>query len=87
MVFKNAVVNIPIDQVGMRLLLIMLCKIVFTKLDLPFGFLGPILGLLFTVKMIADSRVAFNADDGSPNFGTVLVRSLEDGCHLKPLFC
>lgn len=57
------------------MLLLMLVEFELALLDLSFGINGPIVGFLLSVEMIADSGVAFDADNCSPVTGPVLVLS------------
>ncbi|MBF8262836.1 MAG: hypothetical protein HW387_501 [Parachlamydiales bacterium] len=41
--------------------------------DLPLGISCPIVGFLLPVKVIADSRVAFDAYDDAPNSRAIVI--------------
>jgi hypothetical protein len=68
------------------MLLFMLVKFELTKLNLSFDFMSPIFCLLLAVKMIADGRVAFDADDDTPHRGSILVFSFKNRRHSSNLW-
>ena len=59
-----------------------LVEVELAELDLPLDFLGPVLRFLLAFEAIADCRVAFDADDDTPDSGTVLVFAFVDRCHV-----
>jgi hypothetical protein len=58
------------------MLLFVLVKVELALLDLSFNIGSPVFSFLLSIEVIADSRVAFNADDCAPMTGSVLVFTL-----------
>jgi hypothetical protein len=75
-VLHRAVCNISVDQFRKCVLFLMLVEIEFALSDFSFNIGSPIFGFLFAIKMVADGRIALDADDGTPMTGPVLVFKL-----------
>ncbi len=45
-----------------------------------YHFLRPVLGLLFAFEVVADGRVAFDADDRAPDGRAIVVFAFVNGC-------
>lgn len=62
-----------------------------SRLDAPFlaasDIGGPVFSFLLAVKMVADDRVALDADDSTPMAGPVFVFTLLNRCHCSNLIC
>lgn len=58
-VFKGAIVDVAFKKMGECVLLLVLSEAVLSDADLAFGVSCPILCFLFSLKVVADGRVAF----------------------------
>ncbi len=64
---KSTIIDEVINKLRKVVLILMFAKIELSLLDLPFHIDRPVVSFLLTGKMIADSRIAFDADDCSPS--------------------
>ena len=72
---QSAIINVALKELGNGMLLFMLVESEFALPDLSLDVGGPIVSFLLPVEVIADRRVAFDADYCSPVAGPVLVLS------------
>ena len=71
--FQNPILGIAFYQVFEGVNLIVLLKFIPASFDLLFGIISPVFSFLLAGKMIANGRVAFDADNRTPYGGAVFV--------------
>jgi hypothetical protein len=76
----GAIVEIALGQLSKGMHLIVLIELEFSEFDLPFNSMRPIVSLLFAFEVIAESGVALDSDDRTPNRGVVIVLAFEYRC-------
>jgi hypothetical protein len=52
-----------------------------TGFDLSFDVLSPIFSFLFTIEVVTDGRVPFDANNGAPDEAAVVVFTFINRCH------
>jgi hypothetical protein len=86
MMLKSAVLQETLYKFLKIALLFVLAKIELTDFDFLLGFFRPIISFLFAIKMITDSRIAFDADDSTPHCSAIAVFAFIDRCQVSNLW-
>jgi len=82
---KNSVLNKSVDQFGKGMDPVMLIELKLAEPDLPLGIGRPIVGFLLSVKVIANSRVTFDAYDDAPDSRAIVIFAFKNRCHNSKL--
>ena len=78
--------GVAINKLSKGVLGVESIRLVLTLLDLSFNICRPIVGLLLAFEVIANGRVAFDADDCPPNACSVFISTLRDRSHCSNLW-
>ena len=80
---QSAAAYIPLNQLVEGMLLLVLIKFKLAGFDLSFNINSPILSFLLAIEVVANGRVAFNANNCAPVACSVFIFTLLYRCHAQ----